>query len=183
MSKNGPGRTDKGKGKAPRRSRDDEDETPEDRDRRSKPFKCPLCHRRYTSKGHMTRHAKGSHGVDYGGPEIIQWDTLETLEFRAHQAAAQRRKRKNRSARRAAEAGRQVPVGPGVQSRASGVPAGWENVFVPDLSHAQVIQTTRGKRTVRDTAVAVHETGTQTMRLPLEATVMPRRVGASASTQ
>src|SRR6266516_2208319 len=174
MSKNGPGRSDKGKGKAPRRPIDDDEETPEERDRRLKPYKCPKCGRRYTSKGHMTRHAKGSHGIDFGGPDIIEWDPLETFEFRAQRAAAQRRKRRNRVARRAAEAGRQVPPGPGVQSRASGLPTGWENVFVPDFSHAQVIPTVKGKRTVRDTAAAVHDTATQTMRLPLEATVAPR---------
>src|SRR6266516_3960468 len=183
MSKNGPGRSDKGKGKAPRRPIDDDEETQEERDRRLKPYKCPKCGRRYTSKGHMTRHAKGSHGIDYTGPDVVEWDTLETFEFRAQQAAAQRRKRKNRAARRAAESGHQVHLGPGVQSRASGVPQGWENVFVPNFSDAQVIPTIRGKRTVRDTATAVHETGTQTMCLPLEAVVMPRRASTSTSTQ
>src|SRR6266516_703225 len=150
MSKNEPGKSDKGKGKAPTRPQSPEEES--DPEARAKPYKCPRCNRRYTSKGHMTRHAKGSHGIDYTGPEIIEWDTLETFEFRAQQAAAQRRKRRNRAARRAAEAGRQGPPGPAVQSRASGMPTGWENVFVPDFSHAQVIPTVRGKRTVRDTA-------------------------------
>src|SRR6266516_181202 len=130
MSKNGPGPSDKGKGKAPKRPSRDEDETQEARERCLKPYECPRCGNRYTSKGHMTRHAKGSHGVDLGGQCAIEWDPLETLEFRAHQAAAQRRKRRNRAARRAAAAGHQVPVGPGLQYRAAGVPKGWENVFV-----------------------------------------------------
>src|SRR6266516_8157116 len=120
MSKNGPGRSDKGKGKAPRRQRDDDEETQEERDRRLKPYKCPKCGRRYTSKGHMTRHAKGSHGIDYTGPDVVDLDTLETLEFRAQQAAAQRRKRNNRSARRAAEAGQTVTHG--LHSRATSLP-------------------------------------------------------------
>src|SRR6266516_2367814 len=103
MSKNGPGTSDKGKGKAPRRPSRDEDETQEARERRLKPYVCPRCGNRYTSKGHMTRHAKISHGVDLSGRDAIEWDLLETLEFRAQQAAAQRRKRKKRSARKAME--------------------------------------------------------------------------------
>src|SRR6266516_1887441 len=183
MSKNGPGRSDKGKGKAPRRPREDEEETPEERDRPLKPYRCPKCGRRYTSKGHMTRHAKGSHSIDYTGPDVVEWDTLERFEFSAQQAAAQQRKRNNRAARRAAEAEHQVHSGPGLQSRAAGVLQGWEKVFVSNSSDAQGIPTIRGKRTVRDTAEAVHETGTQTMRLPLEAVVMPRRAVTTTSTQ
>src|SRR6266516_1858197 len=115
MSKNGPGKSDKGKGKAPRRPQSPEED--DDPEARAKPYKCPKCNRRYTSKGHMTRHAKGSHRIDYWGPEIIEWDTLEIFEFRAQQAAAQRRKRKNCSARKAMEAGRTDP--PGIHSRAT----------------------------------------------------------------
>src|SRR6266516_7709837 len=103
MSKNGPGRSDKGKGRAPRRpqspdtSPEEEDvsdadtlvdtgseiEILPDPDHVLKPHKCPECPKRFTSRGHMTRHAKGSHGLDCSGQEWLKWDPLKTLAFKA----------------------------------------------------------------------------------------------------
>src|SRR6266516_2905608 len=98
MSKNGPGKNDKGKGKAPKRPPSPDIKTPSDQDSLLKPHKCPKCPKRFISRGHMTRHAKGSHGLDCSGQEWLQWDPLETLAFKAEQVAAQRRKRNRKAA-------------------------------------------------------------------------------------
>src|SRR6266516_7028934 len=98
MSKNGPGKSDKGKGKAPKRPTSPDEETHPDTDIRLKPHKCPRCPKRFTSRGHMTRHAKGSHGLDCSGQEWLEWDPLETLAFKAEQSVAQRRKRNRKAA-------------------------------------------------------------------------------------